>query len=103
MIPLSHALAAGGALFVVGLIGLVVRRNLLLIFLSVELLLASVTLHLVAFGRTGGPLTPAQGDAVAVFVLLLAAAEVAVGLALFVAFFRRTGTTDAEAATRLLG
>ena len=95
-IPVSHILLAGGALFGLGLVGLLVRRNLLLIFLSVELLLASVNLHLVGLSRAGGPLAPSQGDAIAVFVILLAACEAAVGLALFVLLSRRLRTTDAE-------
>lgn len=103
MIPLSHVLAAGAALFVVGLVGLVLRRDLLLVFLSIELLLAAVALHLVGFGRAGLLLSPEDADGLFLFVVLLAACEVAVGLGLFVGLSRRIGTTDSEAATRLFG
>ncbi len=102
-VPLPHILLAGGGLFVLGLVGMLLRRNLLLLFLSVELLLASVNLHLVGFSRAGGPLAPAQGDAIAVFVILLAACEAAVGLALFVLLSRRLRTTDAEALRGMRG
>lgn len=102
-IPLSHLLAAGSALFAIGLVGLLLRRNLLLIFLSIELLLAAVNLHLVGLARSGLALAPAQGDAIALFVILLAACEVAVGLALFVRLEKRLGTTDSEMIRRLFG
>lgn len=85
MIPESWYLALSAVLFTIGVVGVVIRRNPLVIFMSIELALNAANLVLVAFGqRNGNP----DGQALVFFVMAVAAAEVAVGLAIIVAIFR---------------
>ena len=78
-------LALGAVLFSIGVVGVIVRRNPLVIFMSIELMLNAVNLSFVAFGQQlGSP----DGQALVFFVMAVAAAEVAVGLAIIVAIFR---------------
>ncbi len=85
MVPESYYLALSSVLFVIGVMGVVVRRNPLVIFMSIELALNAANLALVAFGhRHGSP----DGQALVFFVMAVAAAEAAVGLAIIVAIFR---------------
>lgn len=85
MVPDIWYLALGAVLFSVGVLGVIVRRNPLVIFMSIELMLNAVNLSFVAFGhRLGSP----DGQALVFFVMAVAAAEVAVGLAIIVAIFR---------------
>jgi NADH-quinone oxidoreductase subunit K len=83
--PESHYVALSGVLFVIGVIGVLVRRNPLVIFMSIELMLNAANLALVAFGQRHGS---AQGQVLVFFVMCVAAAEVAVGLAIIVSIFR---------------
>ncbi len=96
-------LLIGAALFSLGLIGFVTRRNLIIIFLCTELMFQGVIINLVAFGRY--PLAsnaPAlEGQAFSLFLLAVAAAEAALGLALVVLLYRYRGTLDAGAWTLL--
>jgi NADH-quinone oxidoreductase subunit K len=85
MVPDAYYLALSAVLFTVGVAGVVLRRNPLVIFMSVELALNAANLALVAFGRRHGS---ADGQALVFFVMAVAAAEVAVGLAIIVAIFR---------------
>ena len=85
MIPETWYTALSAVLFSLGVIGVVIRRNPLVIFMSIELMLNAGNLALVAFGRRYGSM---EGQALAVFVMAVAAAEVAVGLAIIVAIFR---------------
>ncbi|RMH59560.1 MAG: NADH-quinone oxidoreductase subunit NuoK [Candidatus Hydrogenedentota bacterium] len=94
-----EALAA--ALFCIGLAGVLIRRNLIVVFVSVELMLNAVNLNLVALTRRADLLVPVEGDAVALFVILLAACEVAVGLGILVALYRRFGSVAIEDVGRL--
>src|ERR671936_1743523 len=85
MVPESYYLGLSAALFAVGVVGVVVRRNPLVSFMSIELALNAANLALVAFGqRHGSP----DGQALVFFVMAVAAAEVAVGLAIIVVIFR---------------
>jgi NADH-quinone oxidoreductase subunit K len=85
MIPETWYLALSAVLFTLGVVGVLVRRNPLVIFMSIELALNAANLALVAFGqRYGSP----EGQALVLFVMAVAAAEVAVGLAIIVAIFR---------------
>ncbi len=85
MVPESYYLALSAVLFAIGVMGVVVRRNPLVIFMSIELALNAANLALVAFGhRHGSP----DGQALVFFVMAVAAAEVAVGLAIIVVIFR---------------
>ena len=80
---LSHYLLVSGALFSIGLLGVIVRRNLLIIYMSLELMLNAANVALVAMSRFNGNL---DGQVMVFFIITVAAAEVAVGLALIVAF-----------------
>jgi NADH-quinone oxidoreductase subunit K len=85
MVPESWYLALAAALFSIGVVGVIARRNPLVIFMSIELMLNAVNLTFVAFGhRLGSP----DGQVIVFFVMAVAAAEVAVGLAIIVAIFR---------------
>jgi NADH-quinone oxidoreductase subunit K len=84
-IPESWYLTLSAVLFVIGVVGVVIRRNPLVIFMSIELMLNAANLSFVAFGRRFG--SP-EGQTIVFFVLAVAAAEVAVGLAIIVAIFR---------------
>ena len=84
-ISLYGYLVVSGLLFAVGLVGVLVRRNILLIYMALELMLNAVNLALVAFSRFNGNIS---GQILVVFVITVAAAEVAVGLAVVVALFR---------------
>ena len=85
MIPEAYYLTLSAVLFTLGVVGVVIRRNPLVIFMSVELALNAANLALVTFGhRYGSP----EGQALVLFVMAVAAAEVAVGLAIIVVIFR---------------
>jgi NADH-quinone oxidoreductase subunit K len=81
------------ALFVVGFLGVLVRRNTLVIYMCLELMLVAATLALVAFSRFNGT---EDGDVFVFFILTVAAAEVAVGLAIIVALFRLRQTVQVD-------
>ena len=98
--PISYFLILSGVLFSIGTIGVLIRRNALLIFMSVELQLNAVNLSLVAFSRLHGNLT---GQVLAFFSMVVAAAEVVVGLAIIVAVYRRARTVNVDAARELAG
>ncbi len=95
MIPLSWYLTLAAALFSLGLYGVLARKNAIAILMSVELMLNAVNVNLVAFWRY---LTPENvaGQAFAVMVFAVAAAEVAVGLALIISIYRRRKTVSAN-------
>ncbi|MCS7091537.1 MAG: NADH-quinone oxidoreductase subunit NuoK [Verrucomicrobiota bacterium] len=90
---LEHYLTVSFLLFGLGLLGVVARRNLLIIYMSLELMLNAANLALVAFARFRGEL---QGQMLVFFVITVAAAEVAVGLALLVALYRQRRTAHVE-------
>jgi NADH-quinone oxidoreductase subunit K len=89
MIPTSHYLFLSLGLFTVGVIGVVARRNVIVILMSIELMLNAVNINLVAFSRLVGS---AQGHAFAIFIITDAAAEAALGLGIIIAFFRNRET-----------
>lgn len=90
---LETYVALSAALFVIGFFGVLLRRNTLVIYMSLELMLLASTLALVAFSRFQGTL---DGAVFVFFILTIAAAEVAVGLAIIVALFRRRHTVQVE-------
>lgn len=103
-LSLAHYLAASGLLFAIGLAGVLLRRNILVIFMCLELMLNAANLTLVAFSRfnmqtTGDPNYHSQ--VLVFFIITVAAAEVAVGLAIIVALFRAKQTTHVEDLTSL--
>ncbi len=94
MVGLEHYLAVAAALFVIGIFGLFLnRKNVIIILMSVELMLLAVNINLVAFSASLGDLV---GQVFTLFVLTVAAAESAIGLAILVCFFRTRGTIDVE-------
>ena len=93
MIGLGHYLFLSGILFSVGIVGVTTSRNLLKILLSLELLLAASNLSFVAFSRFNGDYT---GQLIVFFVILVAAAEVAIGLAIIVLIYRHFSTIQAD-------
>jgi len=93
-IALSHYLLLGAALMVLGLVGFLIRRNLIVIFLCTEMMFQGVIVTLAAFSRFHGHFT---GQTFVIFVLSIAAAESALALGLVVLLFRQRRTLDAEA------
>jgi NADH-quinone oxidoreductase subunit K len=93
MIGLTHYLAVSGILFSLGLLGVLLRRSLLVVYMSLELMLNAANLALVAFSRYNQNL---DGQVVVFFIITVAAAEVSVGLALIVALYRLRQTTHVE-------
>ena len=97
-VGLEHYLVVSGVLFSLGLLGVIIRRNVLVIYMSLELMLNAANLALVSFSRFNNNL---DGQVMVFFIITVAAAEVAVGLALIVALFRRRQTTHVEDLTTL--
>jgi len=97
-ITLNHYLAVAAVLFVIGMMGVITRRNLIIIYMSLEMMLQAANLTLVAFSRFNGSLA---GQVFVFFVITVAAAEVAVGLALIVALYRLKQTTQVQNLTSL--
>ena len=101
MIGLGHYLTVGAILFVLGVFGIFLnRKNVIVILMAIELILLAVNINLVAFSAYLGDLT---GQVLAMFVLTVAAAEAAIGLAILVIFFRRRGSIAVDDANRMRG
>ncbi len=99
-VPLAYGLILGGILFALGLAGLLMRRNLLFILISIEIMLNGAGVAFVAAGsRWGQP----DGQIMFLFILAAAAAEVSVGLALLLRFYRQRHTLDANRANEMRG
>jgi NADH-quinone oxidoreductase subunit K len=92
-VPISWYLVLGAVLFTIGAVGVLVRRNVIVIFMSIELMLNAVNLVFVAFSRH---LHAIDGQVVVFFVMTVAAAEAAVGLAIIIAVFRNRETVNAD-------
>jgi NADH-quinone oxidoreductase subunit K len=93
MVPLSHYLFLSAVLFMTGAVGVLSRRNAIIVFMSIELMLNSVNLTLVAFSSFLGNVT---GQVFVFFVMTVAAAEAAVGLAIIIAIYRRKQTLNLD-------
>jgi NADH-quinone oxidoreductase subunit K len=94
MIGVGHYLAVGAILFVLGVFGILVnRKNVIVIMMSIELILLAVNINLVGFSSALGDLA---GQVMALFVLTVAAAEAAIGLAIVVVYFRNRGSIEVE-------
>jgi NADH-quinone oxidoreductase subunit K len=100
MVPTTYYVLLSAALFVMGVLGVLVRRNAIVLFMSVELMLNAANLALVAFARERAS---TDGQVLVFFVITVAAAEVAVGLALLVSIFRTKHTTDVDEMNTLKG
>jgi NADH-quinone oxidoreductase subunit K len=98
--PIAYFVAVSAMLFAIGTVGVLVRKNALVIFMSVELQLNAVNLALVAFSRMHGNLS---GQVVAFFSMVVAAAEVVVGLAIIVTVYRRRQSASVDDLTVLRG
>ncbi|HLC27234.1 MAG TPA: NADH-quinone oxidoreductase subunit NuoK [bacterium] len=100
MVPLSHYLIVSAALFAIGVAGVLVRRNAIIIFLSIEIMLNAVNLTFVAFSRY---LDSLNGQIIVFFVMTVAAAEAAVGLAIIVSVYRNRESVDVDRVNLLKG
>ncbi|MEI6511884.1 MAG: NADH-quinone oxidoreductase subunit NuoK [bacterium] len=110
MVPLNAYLTLSAALFIIGAIGVVVKRNPIVMFMCIELMLNAVNLTFIAFARfhSGSALVPAHeaqvaGQMFAIFVMVVAAAEVAVGLGIIVSIFRLRENIDVDELSILRG
>lgn len=99
-IPLEHGLALAGVLFCIGLAGLMVRRNILFVLMSLEVMMNATAL---AFIVAGSRWAQADGQIMFILVLSLAAAEAAIGLAILLQLYRRFHTLDIDAASEMRG
>lgn len=99
-IPMTHGLALASVLFAIGLTGLMVRRNLLFVLMSLEIMLNAAALAFIVAGTAWGQ---PEGQVMFLLVITLAAAEASVGLALLVQLHRRFRTLDIDRISRLRG
>ncbi|HEY3305184.1 MAG TPA: NADH-quinone oxidoreductase subunit NuoK [Candidatus Binatia bacterium] len=93
MVPLPYYLALSAVLFVIGVAGVVIRRNIIVILMSIELMLNAVNLTFIAFARFLGSM---DGQVIVFFVMTVAAAEAVVGLAIIISVFRHRQTLDPQ-------
>ena len=93
MVPITHFLYLALALFIIGALGVLLRRNILIVLMGIELMLNAANIVLVAFSRWHGNL---DGQVMAMFVIAVAAAEAAVGLAIVVSLFRSRNGADVD-------
>ncbi len=100
MVPLSWYVALGAVLFVTGAAGVLLRRNILIVLMSLELMLNSVNINLVAFSHFLGDL---RGQIIAIFVIAITAAEVALALGILVALVRNKPTLEVDEITIMKG
>lgn len=100
MVPISYYVLLSAMMFTIGVLGVLIRRNALIVFMSVELMLNSANLALVAFAQRWQSV---NGQILVFFVITVAAAEVAVGLALLVTIFQSKKTTDIDEINTLKG
>ena len=100
MIPTSYYLALSAILFAIGVAGVLLRRNAIILFMAIELMLNSANLVFVAYSRQFGTL---DGQILVFFVMTVAAADVAVGLALIVTIFRSKASIDVDDVSILKG
>ena len=91
VVPLYHVLIFAALLFVIGVVGVLFRRNAIIVFMSIEIMLNAVNLAFIAFSRYHGNV---NGQVFVFFIMTLAAVEVAVGLAIIIALFRNLQTSD---------
>jgi NADH-quinone oxidoreductase subunit K len=99
-IPLNHCLILSGLLFAIGVVGVVTRRNALIIYMCIELMLNGVNLTFIAFSRYLGDM---GGHIFTFMVMTVAAAEAAVGLAIIISLFRNRQTVDVDDVNLLKG
>jgi NADH-quinone oxidoreductase subunit K len=93
MTPISYFMALSAILFAIGVTGVLIRRNIIVMFMSIELMLNAVNLAFVTLGRRVGSM---DGQVIVIFVMTVAAAEAAVGLGIIISLFRNRETVDAD-------
>ena len=93
MTPISYFLVLSAILFAIGVVGVLIRRNIIVMFMSIELMLNAVNLAFVALGRRLGSI---DGQVIVFFVITVAAAEAAVGLGIIISLFRNRATVNAD-------
>ena len=93
MVPMSYFVGLSAVLFTIGVAGVLLRRNIIVIFMSIEIMLNAVNLAFVALGRRLGSM---DGQVIVFFVMTVAAAEAAVGLAIIISVFRNRETVNAD-------
>lgn len=96
----EHGLILAAILFCIGLVGLLIRRNIIFMLLCVEIMLNAAGLAFVVAGAAHGA---AEGQIMFIFILAMAAAEVSVGLALIIAFFKKSGSLDVNKIAKMKG
>ncbi|HEU0227513.1 MAG TPA: NADH-quinone oxidoreductase subunit NuoK [Arachidicoccus soli] len=104
--PIQYYIALAVTLFSIGVVGVLIRRNAIIVFMCIELMLNAANLLLVAFSKThtaiaGNPLAGIDGQIFVFFIMVVAAAEVSVGLAIIVMMYRNTHSTDINFLNRL--
>ena len=102
MVGLNHYLILGAIIFAIGLTGALIKRNIVTVLMSIELMFNAVTLTILAFNRFVTPLLVA-GQVFALFIITVAAAEVAVGLALVIAVYRNRDSVDVTTVSSMRG
>lgn len=100
MIPISYYLTLSAVMFTLGVIGVAIRRNSIVVFMCIELMLNAVNISFVALSRSVGNL---DGQIAVFFVMVVAAAEAAVGLAIIISFFRASKSIETTDAVQLNG
>jgi NADH-quinone oxidoreductase subunit K len=100
MITLAHFVGLSFVLFTIGVVGVLVRRNLLTVLMSIELMLNAVNINLVAFSRQLGDLT---GQVFTIFVIAVAAGEAAIGLAIIISLHRLKSSVNLDEAAEMKG
>ncbi len=93
MIPLSYYIVVSTLMFVVGLVGILIRKNFLIILFAIELMLNAANINLVAFSHYSGQV---DGQVISIFIIAVAAAEAAIGLAIIIVLFRGKATTNVD-------
>jgi NADH-quinone oxidoreductase subunit K len=93
MVPLNYYLILSAIVFVIGVVGVLIRRNLIIVLMSIELMLNAVNLTFIAFSRFLGSM---EGQVVVFFVMAVAAAEAVIGLAIIISVFRHRETLDPQ-------
>ena len=93
MVPLNYYLVLSAIIFAIGVAGVLIRRNIIVILMSVELMLNAVNLTFIAFSRSLGSM---DGQVIVVFVMTVAAAEAVIGLAIIISVFRHRRTLDPQ-------
>ncbi|MDI6743812.1 MAG: NADH-quinone oxidoreductase subunit NuoK [Thermodesulfovibrionales bacterium] len=100
MVPLNWYLMLSAAVFMIGVFGFLTRRNIIIMFMSVELMLNAVNISLVAFSHY---LQDLRGQILVIFIITVAAAEAAIGLAIIIALFRNKDTVHADEMSEMKG